>query len=99
MATWSYQWITGVDWALDSSTAPLKAMRIPPGQDTITATIAPVRRLLGLLSGNGPTPMFVFDAGFDPIALTDALAAENAQLLVRPQRPGLLRRSRSPPRR
>lgn len=30
VAGWSYQWITQLDWAPDSWTAPLDAMRIPP---------------------------------------------------------------------
>jgi hypothetical protein len=30
VAGWSYQWITQLDWAPDSWTAPLDAQRIPP---------------------------------------------------------------------
>jgi hypothetical protein len=83
VAGWSYQWITQLDWAPDSWTAPLDAERIPPDADTTTATIEQVRRLLGLLPVDGPVPMFVFDAGYDPIALTDALADDRVQVLVR----------------
>lgn len=83
VAGWSYQWITQLDWAPDSWTAPLDAQRIPPTADTINATIDQVSRLVGLLNDGGPMPLFVFDAGYDPIALTHGLAEVRAQVLVR----------------
>lgn len=83
VAGWSYQWITQLDWAPDSWTAPLDAMRIPPTADATTATIDQVRRLVGLLGDDGDAPMFVFDAGYDPIALGAGLADVRAQVLVR----------------
>lgn len=83
VAGWSYQWITQLDWAPDSWTAPLDAMRIPPSADATTATIDQVRRLTGLLGADGDVPMFVFDAGYDPIALGAGLADVRAQVLVR----------------
>jgi DDE superfamily endonuclease len=83
VAGWSYQWITQLDWAPDSWTAPLDATRIPPSADATTATIEQVQRLVGLLGADGEVPMFVFDAGYDPIALGAALADVRAQVLVR----------------
>jgi DDE superfamily endonuclease len=83
VAGWSYQWITQLDWAPDSWTAPLDAMRIPPSADATTATIAQVQRLAGRLGDDGAAPMFVFDAGYDPIALGAGLADVRAQVLVR----------------
>jgi hypothetical protein len=83
VAGWSYQWITQLDWAPDSWTAPVDALRIPPTADTTAATIDQVRRLVGLLPADGPVPMFVFDAGYDPIALGHGLADTAAQVLVR----------------
>ncbi len=83
VAGWSYQWITQLDWAPDSWTAPLDAMRIAPTADTTTATIDQVQRLVGLLGDDGEEPMFVFDAGYDPIALGAGLADTRAQVLVR----------------
>lgn len=83
VAGWSYQWITQLDWAPDSWTAPLDAMRIPPTADATTATVDQVRRLVGLLGADGDVPMFVFDAGYDPIALGAGLADVRAQVLVR----------------
>jgi hypothetical protein len=83
VAGWSYQWITGLDWAADSWTVPLDARRIAPSEDTVTATIAQVHRLVGRLPDDGPLPLFVFDAGYDPIALGAGLADTRAQVLVR----------------
>jgi hypothetical protein len=83
VAGWSYQWITQLDWAPDSWTAPLDATRIAPSADPTTATIEQVQRLVGLLGDDGEVPMFVFDAGYDPIALGAGLADVRAQVLVR----------------
>jgi hypothetical protein len=83
VAGWSYQWITGLDWAPDSWTAPLDARRIPPRADTVAATIAQVQRLVGHLPDDGQLPLFVFDAGYDPIALGAGLADTRAGVLVR----------------
>jgi hypothetical protein len=60
-------------------------MRIPPGTDATTATIDQVRRLVGLLDNHREVPMFVFDAGYDPIALGAGLDDVRAQALVLPR--------------
>jgi len=83
VAGWSYQWITQLDWAPDSWTAPLDARRIPVGADTTDATATQVRELVDLLDQDDGVPMFVFDAGYDPIGLTHELSDVDAQLLVR----------------
>src|ERR1039458_7865403 len=83
VAGWSYQWVTQLDWAPDSWTAPLDVVRVKPSMDATTATIAQGRRLVDLLPCDGEIPMFVFDAGYDPIALTHGLEDTRAQVLVR----------------
>lgn len=83
VAGWSYQWIAGLSWAADSWTAPLDARRIPPRADTVAATIAQVSELVDRLGDAGPVPLFVFDAGYDPIALGAGLAGNRAGILVR----------------
>lgn len=83
VAGWSYQWITQLSWAPDSWTAPLDATRITPGQDTTMATINQVRRLVAMLPKDADVPMFVFDAGYDAIALGADLAGERVQTLTR----------------
>jgi hypothetical protein len=83
VAGWSYQWICQLDWAPDSWTAPLDAMRVSPSMDTTTATVAQVRRLVDLLPADQDVPLFVFDAGYDAIALGAGLADRRAEVLVR----------------
>ncbi len=80
VAGWSYQWICQLDWAPDSWTAPLDAMRVAPSMDV---TIAQVDRLVDRLPNDGDIPLFVFDAGYDGIALGAGLAQRRAQILVR----------------
>jgi hypothetical protein len=83
VAGWSYQWISQLGWDPDSWTAPLDALRIPPRADATQATIDQVRRLVGQLPDDGDVPLFVFDAGYDPIAIGHGLAGTRAQVLVR----------------
>lgn len=95
VAGWSYQWITQLDWAADSWTAPMDARRIPVGSDTTTVTVAQVSDLTRRLHhsrihaqpGSDHTaaaiPIFVFDAGYDPIALTHELGDLAATIVVR----------------
>jgi hypothetical protein len=82
VAGWSYQWITQLDWAPDSWTAPLDTRRIHPLADTTSETVEQVKSLVDRL-GDGPVPLFVFDAGYDPIALSHDLADTRAAVLVR----------------
>jgi len=83
VAGWSYQWICQLNWAPDSWTAPLDALRITPSMDAGTATIEQVNRLVDLLPNDAEVPLFVFDAGYDGIALGDGLSDTRAQVLVR----------------
>ena len=83
VAGWAYQWISQLSWASDSWTAPLDAMRIAPTANATDATIAQVRRMVDLLDATGDVPLFVFDAGYDPIALSAGLADDRAQVLCR----------------
>src|SRR3982751_2715843 len=83
VAGWLYQWIAQLGWSHDSWTAPLDILRIPPTEDATSATVAQVRRLVDLLPGDGAIPLFVLDAGYDPIALSAGLAGTRASVLVR----------------
>jgi hypothetical protein len=83
VAGWSFQWIAELSFSPDSWTAPLDVRRITPTQDTTTATIEQVRRLVERLPGDGEVPLFVFDAGYDPIALSYGLKDTRAQVLCR----------------
>jgi hypothetical protein len=83
VAGWSFQWICQLSFAPDSWTAPLDVRRIRPKEDTTDVTIDQVRRLVNRLPADAEVPLFVFDAGYDPIALTHGLEKTRAQLLTR----------------
>ena len=83
VAGWSFQWLCQLSFAPDSWTAPLDARRISPMQDSTDATIDQVRQLVTLLPNDGEVPLFVFDAGYDPIALAHGLTEARAQVLCR----------------
>jgi hypothetical protein len=83
VAGWHYQWICQLSWAPDSWTAPLDVRRIPPVEDPTDATVAQLARLVGLLPGDGEVPMFVLDAGYDPIAIGHDLGGERCEILCR----------------
>lgn len=83
VAGWNYQWISQLDWAADSWTAPLDVMRIAPSADATNASVEQVRRLVGLLGETGEVPLFVFDAGYDPIAIGHDLADVRCETLTR----------------
>lgn len=83
VAGWSYQWVAQCNFDADSWTAPLDALRIPPTVDTTDATIAQVNQLVELLNEDRRVPLFVFDAGYDPIGLTFGLKDTAVQVLVR----------------
>lgn len=71
-------------WQADSWTAPVDVRRIHPDEDTVGVTAGQVADLVNRLrAGAGAQPLFVFDAGYDPVALTEGLANVNAQILVR----------------
>ena len=74
VAGWSFQWVSQLNFEPDSWTAPLDAMRIPPTEDATDATVAQVQRLTEMLPADGPVPMFVLDAGYDPAGLSYGLA-------------------------
>jgi len=57
--------------------------RIQPSEDAGQVTAGQVEALVGRLGADGAVPLFVFDAGYDPIALSVDLARVRAQILVR----------------
>jgi DDE superfamily endonuclease len=85
VAGWSYSWVTALDWACDSWTAPMDARRIPPTADAVEVTATQVRDLVDRLGDTDSvaSPVFAFDAGYDPTALTDTLADVAATIVVR----------------
>src|SRR3954465_4049515 len=83
VAGWCYSWIAQLGFDRDSWTAPVDAHRVPAGDDIGRVTAAQVRALTGRLPLGGGVPIFVFDAGYDPIALTVDLADLPVAILAR----------------
>ncbi len=83
VAGWCYSWIAQLGFERDSWTAPVDASRVPAGADLGRVTAAQVRALAGRLDPGEVVPLFVFDAGYDPIALSVDLGDLPVELLVR----------------
>ncbi len=82
VAGWAYQWVAQLGAERSSWTAPVDARRLRPGERSEAAAAEQIRALLPLLPAE-PVPLFVFDAGDDPAALTRALEGTRAAVLVR----------------
>jgi hypothetical protein len=89
VAGWAYQWIAQLSLVPDSWTAPLEVERVPLTQTASAHAVAQIRRLQPQLP---PTPeavegaswpLFVFDAGYDPVVLSQGLAGVPVSVLVR----------------
>jgi hypothetical protein len=82
VAGWAYQWIAQLGFARDSWTAPVDARRLHPRDNANQVAITQVRALVERLPA-GQAPLFVFDAGYDPVQLGQGLAGTGAAILVR----------------
>lgn len=86
---WQYQWLVQLSDTRDSWTAPLQAIRVPPAVDVAERAAAQIRACLARLGSTSQVPLFVLDAGYDPVALTwllwqqPPLDPPRARLLVR----------------
>jgi hypothetical protein len=83
VAGWWYQQVSQLNFDRDSWSWPADCRRFGPRADHVAATAGQIRGVLARLGPGAAVPLFAFDGGYDPIALTDELAGENAQLLVR----------------
>jgi hypothetical protein len=83
VAGWSYQWITQLNLDDDSWTAPMDALRVRPDQNIHDVAVSQIRALLARQAPAPTAPLFVFDAGYDPVQLTLALADTAVAILVR----------------
>ena len=86
VAGWAYQWVAQLGLTRDSWTAPLDVRRVHPLENTNTVAAAQVMAVAARLPADGPVPLFVFDAGYDPLQLALALGETRATLLVRLRR-------------
>jgi len=83
VAGWAYQWINQLGFARASWTAPLDVRRVRPGEDANTVAAAQITEMARRLPADGLVPLFVFDAGYDPVQLALALGETRVATLVR----------------
>jgi hypothetical protein len=84
VAGWAYQWIAQHSLACDSWTAPLSVRRLDPHDNpnrvAAEQIVAVCRRRD---PGDDALPIFVCDAGYDPVQLAQAVDQTRVALLVR----------------
>lgn len=83
VAGWSSQWISQLSFRRDSWTAPLDVQRVPRTTDVNTAAATQIKALLTQRPAGRPVPLFVFDAGYDPVQLALDLGGVRVATLVR----------------
>jgi hypothetical protein len=82
---WAYQFVAQLNFVRESWTAPVDVERLRPGQEANAVAAEQVRALLGRLGEEDAevAPLFVFDAGYDPVKLQQGLEGSDCQMLVR----------------
>jgi hypothetical protein len=83
VAGWAYQFIAKLNFLRESWTAPVDVERVHPEQETNVAAAEQVKALLGRSPTEGAVPVFVFDAGYDPVKLQQGIEGSACQILVR----------------
>jgi hypothetical protein len=83
VAGWAYQLVAQLGFERDSWVAPVEARRVKPTENTDEAAVEQARALLERLPGPAVSPIFVFDAGYDPVKLQRGLEGGPARILVR----------------
>ncbi|MDP9478440.1 MAG: transposase [Actinomycetota bacterium] len=77
VAGWAYQLVAGLSFERDSWVAPVDARRVSPQEDANEVAAGQVRDLVRRLAEQGgvrgEAPLFVFDAGYDPVRLQRGL--------------------------
>jgi hypothetical protein len=70
---WSYAWLAQLGFTHDSWTAPLDVRRVAPSDNAHAVAAEQIRDLVARQPEGSPTPLCVFDAGYDPEALAREL--------------------------
>ena len=83
VAGWAYQWLAQLSFERDSWTAPLDVRRVHPTENANAVAVEQIRALVARLPRSAVVPLFVFDAGYDSVQLTQGLADEPVAILVR----------------
>jgi DDE superfamily endonuclease len=83
VAGWAYQLVAQLGFERDSWVAPVDARRVKPPQNTDEVAAEQVRALVQRLPEPEVLPIFVFDAGYDPVKLQRTLEGCPVRILVR----------------
>ena len=83
VAGWAYQWLAQLSLTRDSWTTPLDGQRVHPSENANVVAVEQIKDLSNRLPGDGASPLFVFDAGYDSTQLTQALAETPVAIVVR----------------
>lgn len=83
VAGWNYSWLAQLPPRCASWTAPLRVRRIIPGENVNRVAAEQIRSWLEQAPPSTALPIFSFDAGYEPIQLSQALAGQQVGLLVR----------------
>ena len=83
MAGWAYQFVAQLNFVRESWTAPVDVERVRPAQDANEVATGQVKALLGRLGKGRAVPLFVFDAGYDPVKVQRGLEGSRCQILLR----------------
>ena len=83
VAGWAYQLVAQLGFERDSWVAPVDARRVKPAEDANEVATGQVRALVQRLPESEAVPIFVFDAGYDPVKLQRSLEGCPARILVR----------------
>ena len=85
VAGWAYQFIAQLNFTRESWTAPMDVARVHPTREANEVAAEQIKAFLGRSPEEGKTaPMFVFDAGYDPVKLQQGLERSRpCQILVR----------------
>jgi hypothetical protein len=83
VAGWASSWIAQVGFARESWTAPLRVRRLRPQEHANAVAAEQIAAFLPHLQADDPLPWVLFDAGYDPVHLSQALGDTPAAILVR----------------
>ncbi len=83
VAGWAYQFVAELNFVRESWTAPGDVERVRPDQDANEVAAEQIGALLGRFEEGEALPLFVFDAGYDPVKVQLALEGSACQILVR----------------
>jgi hypothetical protein len=86
VAGWAYQFVAQLNFVRESWTAPVDVRRVRPDQYANVVAAEQVRSFLRRslpFRRTDATPLFVFDAGYDPVKVQQGLEGSPCQILVR----------------